>query len=312
MAHIPPSAAIFSPSVARLASSAAKDWNFVDNWLATKFPDRLPPPFERNSETLKALVTLATLNETVDGDRLLLVSVESSVLQTLAESTIDNEHASSGGNPTTSGSLTSPEAVAESIGAAIEGELSREGRLAFDSLAAISIELGVMFPTPALLGRKIAELQTRLFQLEQTLSRTNILREYMEDEAKYMRHLSKIQEHPGCKPLSSLAKLNLELQRKVKKETARIQEASDTSCDLRQPSEVTIQSVAEEEAAYLSTLAYDEALSRQIRYFQGLPPDKNLARQQIETLRSELQSVTLRRDKAFEHLVEVESPKRSS
>ncbi|CAK7234053.1 hypothetical protein SBRCBS47491_008820, partial [Sporothrix bragantina] len=186
MAHIPPSAAIFSPSIARLASSAAKDWNYVDTWLSTRFPGRnSPPPFERNPETLKALVTLAALNETVDEDRALVASVEASALHTLAQAqaTIDGAYAGNNGDLDPKATSASPAAVAESITTAIEGDLSLEGRSAFDSLATTSLELGLAYPTPALLGRKIAELQTRLFQLEQALARTDILREYMEDES---------------------------------------------------------------------------------------------------------------------------------
>ncbi|CAK7274341.1 hypothetical protein SEPCBS119000_006119 [Sporothrix epigloea] len=279
MAHIPPSAAIFSPSVARLASSAAKDWNYVDNWLVEKFPGRSPPPFERNSETLKALVTLAALNETVDDDRQLLVSAESSVLQTLTETTIDDKHASNDGNAGTPALSTSPAIMAENIRAAIEGALSREGRLALDSLAATSVELGVAYPTPDLLGRKVAESQTRLFQLEQALLRTSSLSNHVGDESTNLQYLSNFQEHPGCRPSSSLAKANIELQRKVKRETARIQEASNKSSGLRLSLEVSVPLIEEEEAAYLSLLAYDEVLCKQIQYFENPPSDKNLARQ---------------------------------
>merc|ERR1711939_855085 len=58
MSHLSPSA-IFSPSVARQQQAAAKDWNYIDNWLSSKFNGKTPPPFERNNDTLKALLALA-------------------------------------------------------------------------------------------------------------------------------------------------------------------------------------------------------------------------------------------------------------
>ncbi|CAK7209067.1 hypothetical protein SCUCBS95973_000325 [Sporothrix curviconia] len=228
MAHIPPSAAIFSPSIARLASSATKDWNYVDSWLAAKFPSRSPPPFERNPETLRVLVALAASNETADEDRALVLGVEASALQTLtqaaAAAAIDDNHASSNGG-------LSPTVAAESITAAIEGDLSREGRSAFDSLATTSVDLGVAYPTPALLGHKITELQA-------------------------------------------------------------------------------LQQLEEEENVHLELLAYVKALDEQINYFQDLPPDKDLARQQLEALRAELHNATQKRDLVFEGLVERATPKR--
>ncbi len=48
MAHMVPSAAIFSPSVARIAASTAKDWNYVDSWLSARFHGGSRPAFERN------------------------------------------------------------------------------------------------------------------------------------------------------------------------------------------------------------------------------------------------------------------------
>ncbi len=80
MAHIPPSTAIFSPSVARLAASTAKDWNYVDSWLSSKLHGRTPPPFERNPDTLKALLALAALNEAADEERDLLARVDAAAL----------------------------------------------------------------------------------------------------------------------------------------------------------------------------------------------------------------------------------------
>src|SRR3546814_5108209 len=67
----PSGPASFSPSVARIAASTTRDWADVDSWLASKLPaGRAPPSFERNSETLKALLSLSAHNEAADDERL--------------------------------------------------------------------------------------------------------------------------------------------------------------------------------------------------------------------------------------------------
>ena len=93
--HHQSNAAIFSPSVARAAASTAKDWSYVDDWLRRKYAASSSsssassisggakatakrsswttvPQFERNPETLKALLALAAANEAADETRVLL------------------------------------------------------------------------------------------------------------------------------------------------------------------------------------------------------------------------------------------------
>lgn len=302
MAHIPPTAAIFSPSVARLASSAAKDWSYVDNWLSSKYPGRAPPPFERNPETLKVLVALAALNESADEDCELVWKSESGALETLSKST-------PGTDPTASTSA-SPEAVAEGVIAAIEDDLSREGRAAIESLASTAAELGIAYPDPAVIGSRITNLQTRLFQLEQALARMQVLQAYVEEQSSESRLLLKDLDSDAYRPAASLAKLNLELQRKVKAGTARLQDTRERTSAQNLAPQITVQQIQEEEAVYLELLTYKKVLDKQIKSFQGLPPDKNLARQQLETLRSELAEATRKRDVVFEGLVEKATPKK--
>jgi HAUS augmin-like complex subunit 1 len=78
-----PPGAIFSPSQARQQLAQAKDWNYVDTWLSTHYSGRPAPPFERNPETLKALLALAAHNEAADEERDLLQKLESKALQQL-------------------------------------------------------------------------------------------------------------------------------------------------------------------------------------------------------------------------------------
>lgn len=66
----------FSPSKARAQRAQAADWHHVDTWLSSKFQGRSVPAFERNEDTLKALLALVAANEKADEEREILWAVE--------------------------------------------------------------------------------------------------------------------------------------------------------------------------------------------------------------------------------------------
>ncbi|KAK5005331.1 hypothetical protein LTR28_007838 [Elasticomyces elasticus] len=68
--------ALFSPSKARQQQVQAKDWAFVDGWLAKLYAPKAVPIFERNEETLQALLTLANANEAAHLERDLVDKLE--------------------------------------------------------------------------------------------------------------------------------------------------------------------------------------------------------------------------------------------
>ena len=75
--------ALFSPSKARIAQAQARDWGFVDSWLAKRYSGKRVPAFEKSEDTLEALLTLATLNESADEQRQAVDRVEQSALSGL-------------------------------------------------------------------------------------------------------------------------------------------------------------------------------------------------------------------------------------
>ncbi len=68
--------ALFSPSKARHQQAQAKDWAYVETWLAKKYAPRAVPAFERNDDTLQALLMQANSNEAADLERDLIDRVE--------------------------------------------------------------------------------------------------------------------------------------------------------------------------------------------------------------------------------------------
>ncbi len=296
MAHIARSAAIFSPSVARIAVSTAKDWNYVDSWLAAKFHGRSPPAFERNQDTLKALLALAALNETADEERDLLARVEASAVQELAQSAAEDE---------------APSNVREEVLDALQDALSSEGQAALDAMAAAAVELGIAHPEPEGLGCGMVELHGQALELEQAVARVGTLQRFLEAESRKAQALLRELEGESFRPAEHLAKQNLEMQRRTKAAAARLRERKDKMASVPSPA-ITIGRVRNDEQDYLALLSQKRQLDDEIRSFQGLPPDKDLARPELEALRSELRSITQRRDAIFEGLVERESPRKRS
>ncbi|KAL1844102.1 hypothetical protein VTJ49DRAFT_4954 [Mycothermus thermophilus] len=196
MAHLPPNAAIFSPSVARAAASTAKDWSFVDAWLQRKFPGRGPPPFERNQDTLRVLLALASANEAADEERALLARLESATLDQLRareqqgedeDDELDRSRRQSTGLGSIATASSDDEDVLgsarDAILTALEEALTREGQIALTAMASLALQIGHPFPTASALGAELASLSAQSMALEQAVSRVEALAAYIEREA---------------------------------------------------------------------------------------------------------------------------------
>ncbi|KAI0381071.1 hypothetical protein F5Y04DRAFT_83440 [Hypomontagnella monticulosa] len=325
MAHLPPSsssssqAAIFSPSVARAAASTAKDWSYVDSWLRSKYSSSSSgssrvPHFERNPETLKALLALAAANEAADENREQLARVEAEALEEVRAVEKEREAKrqrlqSSVGEGQ---QILDGELLASDLLSSLESGLSKEGKTALDSMASMAVELGVAYPTPETLGAKFVELQGRALEIEDSVERVDLLRRYLDREATRVEaFLSELRHSEAYQMAPNLAKQNLELQRKNKNMSAKLPELMQQVVWLEKaiglPS-LTVDDVRGDEEAYLELLAKKKDLDAQVRAFAGLPPDIEAARVELEALRAELRDATEQRDSNFEKLVERESP----
>ncbi|KAK8181966.1 hypothetical protein IWZ00DRAFT_563708 [Phyllosticta capitalensis] len=75
--------ALFSPSKAAQQRAQAHDWRHVETWLSALYPNQRLPAFERNDETLKALMAMAAANERADEEGRLLEQLEDEVREEL-------------------------------------------------------------------------------------------------------------------------------------------------------------------------------------------------------------------------------------
>lgn len=310
MAQLPPGAAIFSPTVARLAASTAKDWNYVDGWLASKYKGRTVPQFERNPETLKALLALATLNETSDEDRHLISQVDAVALQDI-NAARDAERAAADEDGQEPVDLAS---FKNEFYDALEDNLTTEGKTALDAMASSAGHLGMAYPEPATLARATLDLQMRLFDLDQAAARVETLQRLVEAESASLDEVLEDVRGDDYRAPADLARHNLDLQRKLKATAKRLPELQSKLASLARTvgvPEPTIQQVSEEEARYLESLDVRRRLDQQVSEFEGLPADVGRARQQLDRLRDELRTITGRRDAVFEGLVERETPRKA-
>ncbi|PSR85498.1 hypothetical protein BD289DRAFT_368537 [Coniella lustricola] len=307
MARLPPDTAIFSPSFARQAASAAKDWSHVDAWLASKYNGRSPPSFERNPDTLKALLALASLNEVADENRTLLVRAKADALSNIK--TLEEVH-TSGRDPTTIPSVLS---FSRGLLTAVEHSLTEDGKASLDAMASSAVHLGMAFAEPAQLGQAMLDLQVRNFDLDQALARVAVLQRYIDAESARLDNLLHQANGDTYRPPAHLSRQNLDMQRKVKVMASKLPELNDRVSALAgavgTPSP-TIDQLRQEEQSYLALLDVKKTLDQHLGDFEGLPPDTQQARQHLESLRKELRAITDHRDAVFENLVERETPRK--
>jgi HAUS augmin-like complex subunit 1 len=292
MAHLSPSA-IFSPSVARQQLAAAKDWNYIDSWLSSKFNNKTPPPFERNNDTLKAFLALAALSESADEERELLARVEAKGLQDL--------QAREATDPNTQ------------LLCSIEESLTREGTASLEALSTLSVALNQPIPDIEKLGRSIVDLQVTSYDLDQATDRVSILKNHLNNELDNINALIKDLQSDAYQPPLDLTKQTTDYQRKTKALASKLPELRDRVASLTTStgsSKITIQDVKAEEDKFKELIAIVKDLEAQVKSYCGLPQDTDLARLELESIRVELRELTRRRDNMFEGLVERESPKK--
>ncbi|KAE8449948.1 hypothetical protein EG329_007087 [Mollisiaceae sp. DMI_Dod_QoI] len=293
MAHLSPSA-IFSPSVARQQLAAAKDWNYVDSWLSTKFSGKSPPPFERNNETLKALLALAAINESADEERDPLAKLEAKALQDVQAKEKADPNAD--------------------LLASIEASLTREGQTSIEALSNLSVACKQPIPDIERLGRGIIDIQVTSYDLEQTSDRVSILEAHLNSELDHINILIRDLQSDAYQPPSNLTKQTIEYQRKAKTMLSKIPELRDRISSLATSAgtlKVTIQDVKAEEEKFKALMVTVKELEAQVKSYHDLPQDTDLARLELERLRVELRDLTHERDSMFEGLVERESPKKT-
>ena len=251
------------------------------------------PPFERNNDTLKALLALAALNESADEERELLARVEAKALQDLQ---------------------TKEEAdVNAKLLKSIEESLTREGQTSLEALSTLSVALNQPISDIEKLGRSTIDLQVTSYDLEQASDRVSILENHLNTELARINKLIEELQSDAYEPPADLTKQTIDYQRKTKVLAAKLPELREKVASLSAKEgtpKVTIQDVKAEEEKFKDLMVTVKHLEAQVKSYHGLPQDTDLARLELESLRVELRDLSRQRDSMFEGLVERETPRK--
>lgn len=278
--------ALFSPSKARIAQAQARDWGFVDSWLAKRYGGKRVPAFEKGEDTLEALLALATLNESADEQRLAVDRVEQCALFGL-------EKLRSG--------------PSEDVYQAILSHLDQEGDESLETLAKTTIILGAPSnATVADLATSSIDLQTECFDLSQQQAHLKDQKAALHREAKRLKSLLRELKDEAFRPVPELVEQTTEWTKGSKHLKAKIGEYDDRLSALRStgPPSTTIEQIAQQAERLRAQQTQLTGLEAELKAYQSLPTNAREARTALEDSRDELRRLTQKRDRLFEGLVQ--------
>ncbi|KOS18317.1 hypothetical protein ESCO_002576 [Escovopsis weberi] len=275
-------AAIFSPSVARIAASTAREWSHVDAWLASKFSNRADPllQFERNPDTLRALSALAALNESADDQRRLLARADSAALQELNAASAGDDSRSGSGAAGSLGLARGPPGMREDILDAVGQGLCKEGSNALDALARLCSEAGTAYADPSDLGRTMLRLQGSIYETDQMRARVEMLERQLKAESDSAEQLLQGLQGDEYKQPPEMAKQNLDTQRKIKAMSAQLPDLVDRVGSIEATMSLShpgVEDITREEQALLALIVRRKELEAQLASFEGAPADPGAA-----------------------------------
>jgi HAUS augmin-like complex subunit 1 len=268
--------ALFSPSKARIVQAQARDWGFVDTWLSKRYGGKRLPNFERNEETLEALLTLATLNEGADEQRSIVDRVEQSAL---------------------SGFEAQRSGISEDVYQAVVRNLNQRGNENLETLAKTALVLNSSLRT------SITDLATSSIDLQnERLLNQN---EALQREANRLKSLLREIKDDAFRPAPDLVEQTVEWTRGSKHLRAKVGEYDDRLSALRSsgPPPVTIEQVAQQSEQFQAQRLQLLGLEAELKAYQSLPTNAREAKAILEQSRDELRKLSQRRDRLFEELV---------
>ncbi|KAK0269493.1 hypothetical protein LTR35_014789 [Friedmanniomyces endolithicus] len=271
--------ALFSPSKARAQQAQARDWASVESWLSKQHGKRIPS-FERNEETLQALLTLATLNEDADEQRVLVEKVEKSALSVATTRNHDGED----------------------VYQTLLDSLSQEDLETLDAVAGASVMLNASDFTQTC--QRICELTADQFDLSQQLNRTECQNATIESECSRLKGL--LTELRAFQPPPNVLEQTAEWTRSTKQLKSKLAEYDERLGAIRSvptpsPSIEDVSRLKNEVTVLQNRL---NMVTTELAAFDSLPSDPKAARAVLERARKDLRELTKQRDQLFESLAD--------
>ncbi|KAK2746269.1 hypothetical protein FQN55_005697 [Onygenales sp. PD_40] len=281
---------LMSPSKARQAASQAKDWAYINSWLNRKYAPNPVPHFERNEDTLKTLLALAAANDSADD--------EEAILHRAREETIRNLLAQE---------ETSPDSPAELLDT-IEANLDDKGAKFLDELAETAVLLGTFTPDIGELGHGIMDLTREEFDAAEQVRRIESLQAYLEKELEALRlQMVELKREEIYEMPAELPAQTAEWVRGTKLLNAKLEEYQDrisTFDEIGNHQGPRIEQLMAEEESVLRIREAVKTLEGRVKMFQGLPPNVQDAKKELERAEREYRVLVHKRDTMFENLVD--------
>jgi HAUS augmin-like complex subunit 1 len=284
--------ALFSPSKAAQQRAQASEWHHVDTWLSSKYQGRSVPTFERNEDTLRALLALVAANEKADEERELLWSIQKEALSELKEGPHDD----------------SPQSRMAIVGK-LTAYLPKEGLENLDSVAGLAVAVDAPNAQPEKIAGTIMEQTQTSHTLTQHLLRLTHLQRRLETELVSLRARLAQLRSPTFQPAAQLTRQTLDWTRNTKQLRAKLGEYNDrlaslSDAGLEAQSGLIIEQIVRREGDLLDLGERVERLEARVDAFKGLPGDRDGARKEVERVGNDLGRLQRRRDELFEGLVE--------
>lgn len=282
---------MFTPSATRLTTLTARDWTYAETWIDQQVRGQ-SMPFERNADTLRVLLALATYSQTAEEHRHILNKASAETNST------------KGYNPRRQ--HTSQDKHRSELVSVIEQALPEATITVLHSYATALLSIGEQQGD---LLTMILALQTEIDAMQAFFERSSSL------EAQLSREFLKIQDIDRQQRTTTghflqysaeIAKLRQGVDMQVAPSVENANRRS--TAQRRAGARVLVEDVISEEQSYLTLLKRKKDLDLSLAAFQGIQTDPNEAKAKLDALRSQLDGMVSRRDVAFDGLVQRESP----
>jgi len=277
-------AGLFSPSKARQQEAQAKDWLYVDEWLRQQYAPRRAPTFERNDDTLQALMSLVAVNERADEQRELIDGLEQAALDEARERQADGHHGE--------------------IYEAIERSMSSDAAAAVGSLANTAVLLDTATTQPMVIAAGLMNVTNRHFALSQQLARTEALRKTIALERGNIQQLLKEVTGPSFVVPPDLQDKIAEWTRGTKHLKSKLNEYNDrlVASQLVVP-QPDINAFGTKRADTERLRSEVAGLNKKLLVFEGLPSTPADAQAAVKDAKAQLTTLVAERDDLFQGLV---------
>ncbi|KAI4726023.1 hypothetical protein E4T49_06238 [Aureobasidium sp. EXF-10728] len=284
---------LFSPSKAAEQQRLAKDWTYIHQFLARKYPfPQKVPKFEENEDTLKALLAFAAANEKADEGWVQLCGVEALVLRKLEREEETKE---------------TPTILNNTLRTLLQTSLSAQGTKALTAQATTAITLNTPTPSPTTLATNLLTLSTTLSSLQSQLNATKTLKANLAAQNSSLQAELQTLTSQSFTTESNLPKRTAEITRQTKVLKAKVNEYDErlrnASASGAEIPEALLADVEMSKSNLQSLMQRVKDVEQRIEVFEGVPPEAREVRKVMQDLRAELEGWVRRRDEKFESLV---------